>query len=147
MRPLLISFCLAAAVAPVARADSADSALMANAFEFMARASGTSEVLSLNLTNLLILLALKAVIFAIGLFSGGGGQVNNGQFGRSADGGESTSLLQKSDLSGGLCFMMYASGDAEKLSCVQRAACEDPKTAADYLTAAKMWYKMHKLMR
>merc|ERR1719422_2850137 len=46
--------------------------LVANAMEFLARASSTSEDLTLNLTNLLILLVLKALIFGFGLFSVGG---------------------------------------------------------------------------
>ena len=28
-----------------------------------------------------------------------------------------------------------------------RTACESPSTATDYLTAAKLWYKMHKIMK
>merc|ERR1712156_420561 len=35
--------------------------------ELLARASSTSEVLTLNLTNLLILIVLKAIIFGFGL--------------------------------------------------------------------------------
>jgi hypothetical protein len=46
-----------------------------------------------------------------------------------------------------MCFMMYTSGEESKLSCIQRTACADPKTAAEYVTAAKMWYKVHKLLK
>jgi hypothetical protein len=101
----------------------------------MARASSTSEVLTLNLTNLLILIVLKALIFGFGLFS----------VGSSARSAEDTSLSQ-SDLSGGMCFLMYTSGVEDKLSCIQRTACEDPKTASEYGTAAKMVYKLHKML-
>ena len=45
-----------------------------------------------------------------------------------------------------MCFLMYTSGAEEKFDCVLRTACEDPYLATDYLTAAKMWYKMHKLL-
>ena len=45
-----------------------------------------------------------------------------------------------------MCFIMYTSGDEEKLSCVQRTACEDPKTASEYATAAKIVYKVQKLV-
>merc|ERR1711920_1203456 len=96
--------------------------------ELLARASSTSEVLTLNLTNLLILIVLKAIIF-----------------GSSARSAEETSLSQ-ADLSGGMCFIMYTSGAEEKLSCIQRTACEDPKTASEYSTAAKMVYKVHKMV-
>merc|ERR1712080_300264 len=103
--------------------------------ELLARASSTSEVLTLNLTNLLILIVLKALIFGFGLFS----------VGSSARSAEETSLSQ-ADLSGGMCFIMYTSGAEEKLSCIQRTACEDPKTASEYSTAAKMVYKLHKML-
>merc|ERR1711992_394366 len=113
-------------------ADSSE--LVTTALEFLARASSTSEVLTLNLTNLLILLVLKALIFGFGLFSVGG-------TGRSAD----SSLVTQSDLTGGMCFLMFTSGAEEKLDCIQRTACEDPYLASDYLTAAKMLYKVHKI--
>ena len=45
-----------------------------------------------------------------------------------------------------MCFIMYTSGAEEKLSCIQRTACEDPKTAAEYATSAKMVYKVHKMV-
>lgn len=113
------------------------SPMVAQAFEMVARASSTSEVLTLNLTNLLILLVLKAIIFGFGLFTVGGA-------GRSAD---SSPMVTESDLTGGMCFLMYTSGAEEKLECLKRTACEDPYLAADYSTAAKMWYNMHKLMK
>merc|ERR1712036_176356 len=107
------------------------------AMEALARASSTSEVLTLNLTNLLILIVLKAIIFGFGLFS-----VGSSNQARSAD----ETALSQADLSGGMCFMMYTSGADEKLTCIQRTACEDPKTASEYTTAAKMVYKLHKML-
>merc|ERR1711874_943264 len=106
-----------------------EAPMIATAMEFMARASSTSEVLTLNLTNLLILLVLKALIFGFGLFSVGGA-------GRSLDGPS----VSQSELTGGMCFLMYTSGDESKFDCVQRTVCEDP-----YL--AKMWYKMHNMLK
>lgn len=113
------------------------SPIIEQAYELLARASSTSEVLTLNLTNLFILIVLKIAIFGFGF-------VSLGSNGRSAD--QDSSSLTSSDLTGGMCFMMYTSGAEEKLSCIQRSACEDPKTATDYLTAAKMWHKLSKLM-
>lgn len=127
---------VASAAAAATEAESSNP-LLETTLDFLARASSTSEVLTLNLTNLLILLALKAVLI-------GAGFVSLGATARSADSGP---VVKQSDLTGGMCFMMYTAGDVEKLSCVQRSACEDPKTATDYLTAAKMWYKMHKMMK
>merc|ERR1712001_56735 len=114
----------------------ADTELVTTALEFLARASSTSEVLTLNLTNLLILLVLKALIFGFGLFSVGGTA-------RSAD--DSPTFTQ-TDLQGGMCFMMHMAGDESKLGCIQRQACAEPKVASQYATASKMMYKMFKLL-
>jgi len=114
------------------------SPLVSTAMEFLARASSTSEVLTLNIVNLIILLIAKAIIIGAGIAAGAvAGQA------RSSD---ISSAITKSDLTGGMCFMMYTSGEESKLSCIQRTACTDPKTAAEYVTAAKMWYKVHKLL-
>jgi len=115
-----------------------EQALLTNAMELLARASSTSEVLTLNITNLIILLIAKAIIIGVGVAIGSGGSSSA----RSSDAG----YFSQTDLTGGMCFMMYTSGADEKLSCIQRSACDDPKTAADYVTAAKMWYKVHKLL-
>lgn len=123
-----------------AMAEAIDAPFLQTALEVVSRASSSSEVLSLNLTNLVILLALKVAIVAFGLFSGGA-------TGRSAL-GEATDLgLSQTDMTGGMCFLLVTGGDEEKLSCVQRAACESPISASNYLQAAKMWYKMHKLIK
>jgi hypothetical protein len=112
--------------------------VIATAVEFLARASSTSEVLTLNLTNLLILLVLKALIFGFGLFSVGGA-------GRSID--SKSDLLTQPEMTGGMHFLMYTSGDDSKLEGLQRTVCEDPYLANDYLTAAKMWYKLHLILK
>merc|ERR1711973_747625 len=119
-----------------------EAPMIATAMEFMARASSTSEVLTLNLTNLLILLVLKALIFGFGLFSVGG----VGGVGRSAD-EVAEPFITQADMTGGMCFLMYTSGAEEKLECLQRTSCEEPYLAGKYLTAAKMWYKMHKYLK
>merc|ERR1740129_993520 len=54
--------------------------------------------------------------------------------------------LSQADLSGGMCFIMYTSGAEEKISCIQRTPGEDPKPASEYATAAKMVYKVHKMV-
>lgn len=46
--------------------------------EFISRSAGGNQVLSLNLTSLLIIVMLKALIFSTGLLGG----VNNAQYGR-----------------------------------------------------------------
>ncbi len=133
---------MAASGASAAAVDTS-SPMLTEALELMARASSTSEVLTLNLTNLLILLVLKALIFGFGLFSFG---TTAAASARSADSSSPLSLTE-SDVTGGLCFINYMSGNEAKFDCIRRSACEDPKTGNDYLTAAKMWYKMHALVK
>lgn len=58
--------------------------------EVIARQVGGSQVLSLNLTNLLILLFLKAIIFAAGLIGAG----SWGQYARSLDNGENEKMTR-----------------------------------------------------
>ena len=125
---------LAAVIAGASAQQQDDMPVVQQAMEFLARQS-TSEVLTLNLTNLLILLVLKALIFGFGLFSVGG-------TGRSAEG----VAVTPADMTGGMCFMMFMSGAEEKLSCIERTACEDPYLATDYLTASKMIYKGYKIV-
>merc|ERR1711978_74256 len=124
--------------AMLALAAAEEIPFLETALQVVSRASTSSEVLSLNLTNLIILIALKVAIVVFGLVSGGG------VTGRS---GEAPTSVSKSDLTGGMCFLLYTGGDEEKLNCVARAACESPVAADNYLAAAKMWYKMHKLIQ
>jgi len=131
-----LAACLAGAMADVSTSD-----VFAQAMDFMAREQGTSEVLTLNLVNAGILGILTILVVGFTTFSGG-----DGTTARSANGG-APSVFTESSLTGGMCFLMYTSGVEEKLSCIQRSACEDPKAAVDYLSAAKYWWKMHKLMK
>ena len=133
MRKVLYSGAVLAAVIAGASAEE-EMPVVQEALEFLARQT-QSEVLTLNLTNLLILLVLKALIFGFGLFSVGG-------TGRSAEG----VAVTPADMTGGMCFMMFMSGAEEKLSCIERTACEDPYLATDYLTASKMIYKGYKIV-
>merc|ERR1712122_310960 len=120
---------LGSAMLALAAAQEEAAPLLATALEVVSRASTSSEVLSLNLTNLIILIALKVAIIVFGLVSGGG------VTGRS---GDAPNALTQSDLTG---------GDESKLSCIARAACESPSEADNYLSAAKLWYKMSKLIK
>jgi len=124
------------AMLALASATDVSAPFLQTALEVVSRASSSSEVLSLNLTNLIILLALKVAIVAFGLFSGGA-------TGRSGTDSE----LSQADMTGGMCFLLYTGGDDEKLSCIKRSACESPVSADNYLSAAKLWYKMHKVIK
>jgi len=127
-----------AAMLGVASATSAVSPpFMTTALEVVGRASSSSEVLSLNLTNLLILLGLKVAIVVFGLMSG------TASTGRSA----ADPAMDQVDLTGGMCFLLYTGGDSSKLDCVARSACESPVSAQKFLQASKLWYKLHKVLQ
>ncbi|XP_069686120.1 uncharacterized protein [Periplaneta americana] len=116
--------------------------------EMVMRSTTNSQVLSLNLTNLFILLVLKALLFGAGLFSfgflkhGGG---TSGSYGRSSDDDNlipdprANPLITESEL---LLLLTYLMGDANNdYNCLHRVACEEPKKAREYVTAAKMLIK------
>jgi len=97
------------------------------------------------LSQLLSLFSIKFAIFAYGLFNNGGPQFNRN--GRSMGGSPSAvNVLSPTDMTGGLCFLSFASsGDPAKLSCLRRAACEDPETAHQYIEVAHMWKMASKM--
>merc|ERR1711973_715673 len=97
------------AMVAAAMAESLDAPFLQTALEMVSRASSSSEVLSLNLTNLIILLALKVAIVAFGLFSGGA-------TGRS----DSPHEITKEELTGGMCFLLYTAGDVSKMQIIYR---------------------------
>jgi len=144
MQRVVGSAAVLASLLATASATEQTQAMLAEAMNFVARASSTSEVLTLNLTNLLILLVLKALIFGFGLFSVNGS-------GRSAHGHHATPSLfevpSTTELHAGMCFFMWGSGDEGKLDCIQRNSCEDPAMADTYLQGGKMWYQIHKMMK
>jgi len=133
----MLSLALVALSAGAASAAEEDLPMVETAMQFLARASTTSEVLTLNLTNLLILLALKALIFGFGLFSAGG-------TGRSLDDNSIGDWMSPSEITGGMCFMMYTAGFEDKLECIQRTGCEAPEKMKDYLVGGDLWYQAHK---
>merc|ERR1712117_219828 len=103
MLSLSRSAVIGSAVLALASAESLSPPFLQTALEVVSRASSSSEVLSLNLTNLIILLALKVAIVAFGLFSGGA-------TGRSG----ADSELSQADMTGGMCFLLYTGGEEEK---------------------------------
>jgi len=134
MFSLIRSSLLASAVVAMAAAQE-DTPFLKTAMDVFARATTNSEVLSLNLSGLIILLVLKVAVVAFSLMSGG------------ATARSAASTYSEADLTGGMCFILYTSGDEAKLNCVARAACESTENAADFLTAAKLWYKMHNIIK
>merc|ERR1712241_1363421 len=106
--------------------------LIQTAMEVLARATSSSQVLSFNLTGVIILIVLKIAVIAYSVLQGG-------FTGRSSG-------YSPADLTGGMCFLLYTNGEEDKLNCLSRAVCESPEVGSQYLAAAKLWYKMHKII-
>ncbi|XP_047100124.1 uncharacterized protein LOC124717338 [Schistocerca piceifrons] len=108
------------------------AALADVARSIVARTASTSQVLSLNLTNLLILLVLKALLFGAGIFSFG--LLGKHHYGRAAtapDGG-----VTEAELALALAFLSGEAAPGGGHECLQRAACLAPSTASRYAVAA-----------
>jgi len=123
----------------MAEASVPDSApVLATAMEVVGRASGNSDVLSNNLSSLGMLMALKAGALAYSMFS-------SDATARSSS-GSSVTTPSPAELTGGMCFIMWAAGENNKLECIARAACESSSDTKTLLYAAKLWYKMHQVI-
>lgn len=102
-----------------------------------ARITSTSEVLTLNLTNLIILLVVKAIIFGFG-FLGTAGR-------RSSESSIEQITFTQADI---MMMMTYALGTTTKdYDCLYRTACEELETAEQYMTASKMLLKGAKMFK
>merc|ERR1711997_1046305 len=133
----LITFSLLLATTAVISANDANVPLIKTAMEVLARATSSSQVLSFNLTGVIILIVLKIAVIAYTALQGG-------VTGRSSL--YSPPGYSPADLTGGMCFLLYTNGEEDKLNCVSRAVCESPEVGSQYLAAAKLWYKMHKII-
>merc|ERR1712051_432135 len=111
--------------------------LLQTAMDVLARATSSSQVLSFNLTGVIILIVLKIAVIAYTMLQGG----VTGRSGLNSGPGYSPA-----DLTGGMCFLLYTNGEEDKLNCLSRAVCESPEVSSQYLAAAKLWYKMHKII-
>nr|XP_034183984.1 uncharacterized protein LOC117606079 [Osmia lignaria] len=106
------------------------SMLMEIAKELVQRSSTSSQVLNLNLSNLLLLLVLKAVVFSAGYLG------HHGYKGREL---EQENVVSEGEVALALGYLI---GD----KCLYRAACEEPRVAKEYLEAAEMILETMKLL-
>ncbi|XP_076237916.1 uncharacterized protein LOC143181417 [Calliopsis andreniformis] len=106
------------------------SMLMEIAKELVQRSTTSSQVLNLNLSNLLLLLVLKAVVFGAGYLG------QHGHKGRELEG---ENVVSEGEVALALGYLM---GD----TCLYRAACEEPHVAKEYLGAAEMIIETMKLL-
>ncbi|XP_033208577.1 uncharacterized protein LOC117167620 [Belonocnema kinseyi] len=111
--------------------NAAGNMLVQVAKELVQRSASTSQVLNLNLSNLLLLLVLKAVVFGAG-YLGGHNNYN-------ARGLEDDSVVSEAEVA---LAVGYLIGD----TCLYRAACEVPQIAKEYLGAAEMIINAMKLI-
>merc|ERR1711936_1465612 len=133
----LLALTLLLATAAVISANDSNVPLLQTAMQVLARATSSSQVLLFNLTGVIILIVLKIAVIAYTMLQGG-------VTGRSSL--YSPPGYSPADLTGGMCFLLYPNGEEDKLNCLSRAVCESPEVSSQYLAAAKLWYKMHKII-
>ncbi|KAH8247394.1 hypothetical protein KR038_003708 [Drosophila bunnanda] len=104
--------------------------------ELIHRSAGNSQVLSLNLTNLLIIILLKVLIFTAGMLGAGHWTGYGNGYGRSAGGNYDFSL----GLSPGDDYLItgfLAAQGTGKDECLQAASCACPNAAYAYARAGR----------
>ncbi|CAK1582903.1 unnamed protein product [Parnassius mnemosyne] len=109
--------------------------------DFISRSTGSSQVLSLNLTNLVILIILKALILAAGFF--GAGTWNGNHYGRSIDENMNAVHLTEDEI---LLYLSYLTGQQNKdYGCLYRLSCQKPHQASLYSSGAELMLQGAKL--
>lgn len=100
------------------------------------------QMLSLNLSNVVLMLVLKGLIWGASYMQTGGGKgrMESGAGGLSYDGG----AITETDL---LLFLGYLVADESgHYDCLNRVACEQPARAESYLRTAEMMWKTAKML-
>ncbi|XP_039757067.1 uncharacterized protein LOC120631514 [Pararge aegeria] len=109
--------------------------------DFIARSTGSSQVLSLNLTNLVILIVLKALILAAGFF--GAGAWKGHHYGRSLDDNKNVSYLTENEI---VLYLSYLAGQqSQDYGCLYKMSCQKPHQAALYASGAELLLQGTKL--
>ncbi|KAL0828924.1 hypothetical protein ABMA28_003824 [Loxostege sticticalis] len=120
--------------------------------DFIARSTGSSQVgfdcvsqvLSLNLTNLVILIVLKALILAAGFF-GAGAWKGGHHYARSLDDNKNASYITEDEV---MLYLSYLSGTQKKdYGCLYRLSCQKPDQAALYSSGAQLLLQGAKLLQ
>lgn len=105
---------------------------------FVSTGTGGSQVVSLNLTNLLVLVLLKALIFAAGSL---GANTWKGGLGRSNE--DSNEILSEDEI---LLYLTYLTGAPGDNGCLQSVSCRQPEQAKKYTTAGEVLLKTSKML-
>ncbi|XP_045452066.1 uncharacterized protein LOC123661114 [Melitaea cinxia] len=111
--------------------------------DFIARSTGSSQVLSLNLTNLVILIVLKALILAAGFFGAGAWKGN--YYARSLDDNKNVTYLTEDEI---MLYLSYLAGQqSQDYGCLYRLSCQKPQQAALYSSGAELLLEGTKLFQ
>ncbi|XP_063364654.1 uncharacterized protein LOC134653259 isoform X2 [Cydia amplana] len=112
--------------------------------EFVGRSTGSSQVLSLNLTNLVILIVLKALILAAGFF-GAGAWKGGHHYARSLDDNTNASYITEDEI---LLYLSYLAGQQSRdYGCLYRLSCKKPQQAALYSSGAEILLQGARLLQ
>ncbi|XP_063538426.1 uncharacterized protein LOC134747732 isoform X2 [Cydia strobilella] len=112
--------------------------------EFVGRSTGSSQVLSLNLTNLVILIVLKALILAAGFF-GAGAWKGGHHYARSLNDNTNASYISEDEI---LLYLSYLAGQQSRdYGCLYRLACKKPHQAALYSSGAEILLQGARLLQ
>ncbi|XP_025424606.1 uncharacterized protein LOC112693651 isoform X2 [Sipha flava] len=105
--------------------------------------ASSSQLLSLNLSNIVLMLVLKGLIWGASYMQGVGG--GKGRKEGLAEGAPlSQSLFTETDM---LLFLGYMVADESgHYDCLNRVACEQPARSESYLRSAEMVWKTAKLL-
>lgn len=99
--------------------------------------TSASQVVSLNITNLLVLILLKALIFAAG--SIGAGAFKGGHSRSASD----DQIITDEEF---LMYLSYLTGSPGDNGCLQNIACQKPEEAKRYLLAGDVILKTARTM-
>ncbi|CAH2090244.1 unnamed protein product [Euphydryas editha] len=109
--------------------------------DFIARSTGSSQVLSLNLTNLVILIVLKALILAAGFF--GAGAWSGHHYARSLEENKNAEYLSEDEI---MLYLSYLAGQqSQDYGCLYRLSCQKPQQAVLYSSGAELLLQGTKL--
>nr|XP_021204979.2 uncharacterized protein LOC105841941 isoform X2 [Bombyx mori] len=112
--------------------------------DFIARSTGSSQVLSLNLTNLVILIVLKALVLAAGFF-GAGAWKGGHYYGRSLEDNSNVSYITEDEI---LLYLSYLAGQQNKdYGCLYLLSCQRPHQAGLYSSGADLLLQGTKLFQ
>ncbi|XP_001358206.2 uncharacterized protein [Drosophila pseudoobscura] len=111
--------------------------VMQMAKELLHRSAGNSQVLSLNLTNLLIIILLKVLIFSAGILGAGHWSGYGHGYGRSTGRSDNAFGLGLESGDDYMIMGFLAAQGAGRDECLYAAACACPNAAYEYAKAGR----------